>query len=587
MKKNKVIILASIIVGVLVVTLGLTYAAITFNETKGNSELVLGDIWMRYGETNQLVLNDAMPMDINTYKVNPVMASQELNELSRCVNYLNSVGVQGNEGESLDIFCQGTGTFFGATFQETLDNGGFPTKFLTYFEENNIILVSGDSTYIVNPIIASQEVVDNELSRCIEIYTNWGYHFDEGIDAESFCKGTGTSYGDTIQEDLDLLQEIAKLENIDFLKEVGQELLDSNIIIPQIENLPYFEFTIDGKNTYAKKDIWYEIVLNHGDNHTTRTTRIRDDLLKFTLVEVIDENEIVLRNNIKFNDLRNKRIWVDTIPANLDEEINITYRLYMWISNNTVIGNNNQDYTFDEWNDVFASIKVSVTGDFNEKEVELEYEEKYNVTDASCFETEVKKIYTHNKNMTNEEIAICVNHFSSNEYNSLDEGEDWESFCKGTGTWWFETFDHMLYAENISTDDLIFLEENNIINSYVGISITDYDKSCGNEVVIPREIGEFQVLKIGEEAFRFKDTITSVVIPETVKSIGRFAFSSNSIDTLVLSEGIQGIYYNAFSNNNLKNVTIPNSVTFLDCITFDDDVIIQKNEELTCNQSPG
>ena len=61
MDKKKIIILTSIITGILFLTLGFTYAAVTFNETKGNSQLVLGDIWMHYNETNQLILSDAMP----------------------------------------------------------------------------------------------------------------------------------------------------------------------------------------------------------------------------------------------------------------------------------------------------------------------------------------------------------------------------------------------------------------------------------------------------------------------------------------------------------------------------------------------
>ena len=131
----------------------------------------------------------------------------------------------------------------------------------------------------------------------------------------------------------------------------------------------YFEFTINGKNT-STKDIWYEIVLTHGDNHATRTTRIRDDLLKFRLVEIKDDVETVVVDNQSYSDLTSKRIWVNTIPKNTTSDITYTYRLYMWISNDTVIGNLNQDYTIDEWNDVYASIKVNVNGDFNKKRVE-------------------------------------------------------------------------------------------------------------------------------------------------------------------------------------------------------------------------
>ena len=163
-----------------------------------------------------------------------------------------------------------------------------------------------------------------------------------------------------------------------------------------IKDSPYFEFTIDGKNTYDKEDIWYEIVLSYGDNHQTRTERLRDDLLKFRLVEVVDGVEQVLFTNKSYNDLTSKRVWVDTIPKNTTSEVVHTYRLYMWISDDTIIGNTSEaDYDMETWNnEVYASIKVNVTGDFNEKE--LAYEDMYDVTDASCFRTVVYTTYTRN-----------------------------------------------------------------------------------------------------------------------------------------------------------------------------------------------
>ena len=97
----------------------------------------------------------------------------------------------------------------------------------------------------------------------------------------------------------------------------------------------------------------------------------------------------------------------------------------MLISNDTIIGNVSQDYTTEEWNDVFASIKVNVTGDFNEKE--LAYEDIHNVTDASCFTT------------------------TTNEDNT--------------------------------------------------ITITDYDASCGTDVLIPKIINENSVTRIGDWSF--------------------------------------------------------------------------------------
>ena len=133
----------------------------------------------------------------------------------------------------------------------------------------------------------------------------------------------------------------------------------------------YFEFTIDGKNTYTEKDIWYEIVLTKGDNQTGKT-RIKDNLLKFRLTIINNGIETELLNNKSYSNLTNKRIYVDTISKNTTTEITRTYRLYMWVSNDTKIGNVNQDYTIDEWKDIFASIKVNVTGDFEEKQVAID-----------------------------------------------------------------------------------------------------------------------------------------------------------------------------------------------------------------------
>ena len=133
----------------------------------------------------------------------------------------------------------------------------------------------------------------------------------------------------------------------------------------------YFEFTIDGKNTYTEKDIWYEIILTKGDNQTGKT-RIKDNLLKFRLTTINNGVETELLNNKSYSDLTNKRIYVDTISKNTTTEITRTYRLYMWVSNETRIGNVDQDYTMEEWKDIFASIKVNVSGNFEEKSLTID-----------------------------------------------------------------------------------------------------------------------------------------------------------------------------------------------------------------------
>ena len=134
----------------------------------------------------------------------------------------------------------------------------------------------------------------------------------------------------------------------------------------------YFEFTVEGKNTNKNKDIIYDIVLNYGDSpvDTTKTIRIKDELLRFRLVEVIDDTENEIFTNKSYVDLNGTRIHKTTIPAETNSKITHRYRVYAWISNTAIIGNTaDADYTLDDWNKVYGSVKVSVTGDFADKKV--------------------------------------------------------------------------------------------------------------------------------------------------------------------------------------------------------------------------
>ena len=145
--------------------------------------------------------------------------------------------------------------------------------------------------------------------------------------------------------------------------EGNKQISLSNAMPSNTYSNDYFEFTVDGKNT-SNKNINYLISLSYGDIPSNRTTRIKDNLLDFKLVEVVNNQENVLVDTINFNSLTKARLYMATIPSNTNNYLK-TYRLYMKISYNTVIGNVGQDYTIDEWNNVFASIKVNVMGTTN------------------------------------------------------------------------------------------------------------------------------------------------------------------------------------------------------------------------------
>ena len=76
-------------------------------------------------------------------------------EVNTCISYLTSEWGENNfnEGETYETFCNGTGTNYGATFQERLDNNYFDANQLDYFVEHNIIIFKSrcDSKSVIIP----------------------------------------------------------------------------------------------------------------------------------------------------------------------------------------------------------------------------------------------------------------------------------------------------------------------------------------------------------------------------------------------------------------------------------------------------
>ena len=181
--------------------------------------------------------------------------------------------------------------------------------------------------------------------------------------------------------------------------EGNKQISLSNAMPSNTYSNDYFEFTIDGKNT-SNKNINYLISLSYGDTPSNRTTRIKDNLLDFKLVEVVNNQENVLVDTINFNSLTNAELYTTTIPSNTSNYLK-TYRLYMKISYNTVIGNVDQDYTIDEWNNVFASIKVDVSGDFTDKMLAHQVKNSSDFKEyAKVLQTDTCKTYVEEDGIT-------------------------------------------------------------------------------------------------------------------------------------------------------------------------------------------
>lgn len=135
-----------------------------------------------------------------------------------------------------------------------------------------------------------------------------------------------------------------------------------------------YTFTIEGVNTSTDRDIYYEIMLSKGQEVAGRTNRLNDNHLKFDLVEKTTDGTNTVENQVvsgaSYSELNNTVIYVNTIPKNTTVKRTIEYELRMWISDGVRISDTDaHDYTTSVFNDSYASVIVSVHGDFATKTV--------------------------------------------------------------------------------------------------------------------------------------------------------------------------------------------------------------------------
>lgn len=97
-------------------------------------------------------------------------------------------------------------------------------------------------------------------------------------------------------------------------------------------------------------------------------------------------------------------------------------------------------------------------------------------------------------------------------------------------------------------------------------------KYTGREksVTIPEKLGGKRVVSVGKRAFFRNDTITSVRIPKTIRTIGKSAFEGcKSLGKITFAIGLRTIGQEAFYEcASLTSVKLPDTVTELEKSAF-------------------
>ena len=102
-------------------------------------------------------------------------------------------------------------------------------------------------------------------------------------------------------------------------------------------------------------------------------------------------------------------------------------------------------------------------------------------------------------------------------------------------------------------------------------TITEYT-GAGGAITIPSTLGGFPTMSIGDNAFDSSagHLITSVVIPSSVTTIGKYVFHScTSLASVTIPNSVTTIGNGAFDScSSLNSVTIPNNITTIRKYTF-------------------
>lgn len=78
----------------------------------------------------------------------------------------------------------------------------------------------------------------------------------------------------------------------------------------------------------------------------------------------------------------------------------------------------------------------------------------------------------------------------------------------------------------------------------------------------------YTVTNIGQQAFLNDKTLTSMIIPSTVTSIGTQAFASSSLQAISLPEGLTTLNYGVFYGTRLTTIDIPSTVASMGNANF-------------------
>ena len=200
-------------------------------------------------------------------------------------------------------------------------------------------------------------------------------------------------------------------------------------------------------------------------------------------------------------------------------------------------------------------------------------------TDASCFEYTTDKVksfeinYETCKSASPEILSAFGDDLNSEKIDDICKGGDGNGEFTISEILTVPTYRQIAIQYGVVEDSVVIeksssatitgyhcLDTDVVIPSTIdghpvtGIAVISFNNKGLTSVVIPNS-----VITIGNGAFS-RNQLTKITIPNGVKTIGNAAFASNPMTSLTIGNGVTKIGNSAFHGNQLTSATIPNSV---------------------------
>ena len=317
--------------------------------------------------------------------------------------------------------------------------------------------------------------------------------------------------------------------------------IDTNVTF----NVSGLNITYEGEPTVIKGNLYPTMYMNNTDNiihNFSLVTTSNIEIHSKISLEIITLPDELKHESFRWN------LYKDSTQISSGSFQNATVGTDLLLTPYETITTTKSNYTLYIWIDgEHYDNPLTMGGKTFEFRLKLEASQQDYATAEECFvfDENTQTITDYNPIESYDIHPECVANAQTSAEMSEEEAT---TFCSGGE------------VQGYTIDGFISLGAGADLEGAGIITNVVYGASCPVDVVIPSSINEVSVTTIGDRAF-YRNTLTSVVIPNGVTTIGDRAFYQNNLTSVVIPNSVTTIGNEAFRENNLTSVVIPDSVT--------------------------